>query len=1456
MGDALEPSARISVGFGAVELAAVRKKSRRLALCYAMKSMAGSNLGLIVVGYDMACRKTVVEGHGQGAARWVATEGLDGFEIVAELGRGGIGAVYRARDKATQSAVALKVLELSTDTTRSLFDREYQTLTFLQHPSVPQVYHFGVSRGGCRYYTMELVEGVDLYHLAPVDWRAVCAYVRDIASVLGCLHARGWLHRDISPRNIRVGSDGRAKLLDFGALSPFGLASQLVGTPACGAPECLRRLPLGPRSDLFSLGATAYMALTRRRPFRIKRWRDGEQAWQVTPQSPSDLVPEIPKALSELILSLLSIDPHARPPSAADVIERLERIGGLPEENGAPVVRAPLVSPVMVGRDREWAQLTHELRQVQEGKGGVLALQGLPGMGRSRLAQEFAVAAQVAGATVVQVQGTGSGRAGEGLALVLRALLAASPAEAAALRPADPFLDALLDDARFGADSGLLDSAGDAAAAAPDVANGDFGSEVVATGLAALGDWLAEVATTRPLILIVDDLEQFDSLSIRALLSLLRLAAVRPILLLLTLLDGGGGLLGSHFFQRQLTRVSLGPLSQDALVALVGTVFGEVDHRFRLAQWLHGVADGNPGHALAALNALVARGTIRWLGSSFALPKNFHGLGLPTDLEAVLEARLAGLGDDCLALARGLALYGSAAPIPLCKRLVPKRARPQAQVLMAELIARQVVVVAGDSYRVRADLQKALLAPLSGSQVRSLHQVVGRGLEAGLGQISPASLHKPSKKGAAGGTVLRKATVFGPTAFVDCSTQELVLHLRAGWHALQGGARRRGSARMRSAAVELSRRASGLIDAVPALEAALAVHPGGGRARLERKYWLAPLVLAGLYLDHRLTYRYYEEALDTLATVAGIKVMVKCARVVPGRLAVLGGFTWAFASWLFSPSRVRALEFHETVSAFVGVAAATLGSFATMADAPRARKVIALLQPMGWLPETHTLAKLYQFQLALVESAEGHYGVAERRCRKVWRALEDASPGFREQVELGVCGLMGAIQCYRTDGRVFETLAVLDKMGTSLAREQAAGIRANYHASRGEMEQSTWHREQVDAFVLGGASPWKQDFVVPRCLWWVAIQCEDALALRRTVRQLDALAQECKAYVPLYAAAHANYCADRGGAEDALAAYQGVLEAAMQRVTVFELRVVAAYARLLRLAGQAEEARALCETRLAQLGDEDRALTCLVFGVEYERVRALLASGWVTQASEAADKLLRAQAGHDNPLLHVLAHSLRARVAVAQQNQAVFAAHWQQAESWCQRAESAALYAQLRQLLSEGLEAGLSCELSGLSAGASTEDLIRRAMADCRASSERFQVLLDVLVEASRAVGGQLFLVGGQGPRLIAPALAQEPPAALLEELRKRWRDWVGDSEVETDVLLTTKVGRECAADPVARVGVRLDAYYRVLLLTGERRGEVRLLAMVTLAQGTCPLQSIPAGVLEAVSKHLLSTPN
>ncbi|HMJ12547.1 MAG TPA: protein kinase, partial [Polyangiaceae bacterium] len=676
------------------------------------------------------------------------------YRIDAELGRGGMGAAFRAVDEATGRVLALKVLTAMTPGALALFEREYQTLASIQHPCVIEVYDFGVTADGARFYTMEFLEGQDLYAIAPVPWRTLCAVIRDVATSLALLHARKLLHRDVSPRNIRVTQAGRAKLLDFGALAGFGTSSDLVGTPTCIAPETIECLELDARTDLFSLGVVAYLCLTRRRPYAIREFADVAVAWAVRPTPPSELVPGVPPALDQLILSLLDTDPSGRPASAAEVIDRLNAIAELEEKPLAGVIESHLTGSALTGRAREQLQLRHHLDGAREGAGHAVVLEGAAGMGSSRLSRELAITARLSGMVAVHVAALAHSEPGGSLRALVAGVFEAAPADAQAEASKHPELVRILDALRGKLRPSQLDPKRMLSAAALEE---QAGSQLRVV------DWLVEVAKRRPLLIVVDDAHAADLTSAGALVVLAHSARRAPLLLLVTLSMGEKAPVAIEQLTRTAARIKLRGLEQASIEELVRSAFGDVPHSLRLAAWVHSVAQGNPGHSLTLLRNLVERRIIRYAGGTWVLPAGLSELGLPESVEEALVQRISELGHHAQELAQILALHRGTLSLSSACALFPGVSVEDLSAAVSELLAREIAAGSEQMFRIAQErLRSLLVTRIADDHKQRLHVLLGRALISGSPGMDRATL-------------------------ANSSAAELGKALQAGWHLLRGG---------------------------------------------------------------------------------------------------------------------------------------------------------------------------------------------------------------------------------------------------------------------------------------------------------------------------------------------------------------------------------------------------------------------------------------------------------------------------------------------------------------------------------------------------------------------------------------------------------------------------------------------------------------------------------------------
>jgi eukaryotic-like serine/threonine-protein kinase len=297
---------------------------------------------------------------------------LGPYEILAPLGAGGMGEVYRARDMRLDRTAAIKILprELSNDPLRKQrFEREAKTISSLNHPNICTLYDVG-SQDGVDYLVMECLEGETLakrLEKGPMPLEQVLKYGAQIADALDKAHRNGVVHRDLKPGNIMLTPTG-AKLLDFGLAKPaVPLASlatltataakqspateqgTIVGTFQYMSPEQVEGKELDGRSDIFSLGAVLYETATGQRAFEGKSQLSVASAiLEKEPAPISAVKPMTPRAMDHAVKKCLAKQPEERWQSASDLASELKWIG----ETGSQAGEAAHVSAGHSRRER------------------------------------------------------------------------------------------------------------------------------------------------------------------------------------------------------------------------------------------------------------------------------------------------------------------------------------------------------------------------------------------------------------------------------------------------------------------------------------------------------------------------------------------------------------------------------------------------------------------------------------------------------------------------------------------------------------------------------------------------------------------------------------------------------------------------------------------------------------------------------------------------------------------------------------------------------------------------------------------------------------------------------------------------------------------------------------------------------------------------------------------------
>lgn len=255
------------------------------------------------------------------------------YMLEKELGRGGMGAVYKATDTKLQRAVALKVILAGQQVTQKQVDRfmlEARSIAQIDHPNIIRV--FDVGEKPQNYFTMEYIEGQELsdwLKKKQVKFKDMASLIQKVAEGLYVAHQKSIIHRDIKPSNVMVDKESQPHLMDFGLAksedSNLSQAGDLLGTPAYMSPEQANGEEADHRSDLYSLGATLYEMLGGRAPFQ------GESVYNIIyqimnndPVSPSALNPDVPRELEAICLKSMERNPKKRYQSARAMAKDLK----------------------------------------------------------------------------------------------------------------------------------------------------------------------------------------------------------------------------------------------------------------------------------------------------------------------------------------------------------------------------------------------------------------------------------------------------------------------------------------------------------------------------------------------------------------------------------------------------------------------------------------------------------------------------------------------------------------------------------------------------------------------------------------------------------------------------------------------------------------------------------------------------------------------------------------------------------------------------------------------------------------------------------------------------------------------------------------------------------------------------------------------------------------------------
>ncbi len=957
------------------------------------------------------------------------------YHVESQLAVGGMGTIYRARDVTSNRMVALKrSLALNSgwraEKAVSALEQEYRVLVALRHPHIIEVFDYGFDETG-PFYTMELLDGSDLAANCPVPWNTVCRYLRDIASSLALLHSRGLIHRDISPSNIRLTGQGRAKLIDFGAIMPFGSPLQLIGTLLGMAPEVVAEQDLDQRTDLYALGATAYYALCGRAPYPANGISQLSAAWaQGAPPLPSTWSSEIPKALDQLVLDLLSLDALARPASAAEVIERLNAVADLPPESDERVVRSYLRRPELVGRNEALDRCLDALDRVRDLKGGTLLVEALPGYGKSALLEQLERQARLQGALVLTV----SCRAHRETFGACRALVERANGE----------LGGTLTHPVFAMAASNLSSRPPPWYSNPPTPPSSEIRAMASTRVllpAMLVDFFASLAVDAPSVIILDDAHHADIDSLAVFLTLAEEARGRGLLLVVACdPDGTTDVVALRAMARTATRVRLGPLDARAITQLVRATFGDVAASERLSAWLYDQTRGIPRLCTEQLGLLITHGQIRYADGSWHLPREFTRVA-PPSMEDLLGSTLGRLSDQAKVTATHLSAERLPLDVGLCQRVLSAFGLTALDVQRSlhELVGENILLMDGEQCAFASShMRKALYTSIPSDQRRRIHRVFAHALPK-----EPAD-------------ALHDLRVVGHLVAAEEHVAAARLLVPAASHFT-----RRGE--------ELTRAAPDLLHLREQFEV----------MNLPEKDWLVvsvPLLISSQYADPSLMDKYGERTIAVLERAAGMDVAAKVYRFVGSTLAFLIGLSVGFVRNLFDGSKYKPRPFVIIPLAYFGLLAAVYHIASFRIDPRPARWLAEKLAPFAKLPRTLGARLVYDIIVSLgpqypqgIMSLAGlsDMSIAVRRARDF---DADVRAQFVAALEFG----MGRTRLLSLG---MEALEHAERMTVSPNLHHhilAAFLRHAHHLSRGELAQAIVARDKLDRLAARDGNSWTE----------------------------------------------------------------------------------------------------------------------------------------------------------------------------------------------------------------------------------------------------------------------------------------------------------------------------------------------------------------------------------------------
>lgn len=724
---------------------------------------------------------------------------IGSYAVDGALGHGGMGVVYSAHHAETGERVALKTVKMVDERQLNGIRREIHALSRIHHPGIVGIVDQGV-HDGIPWYAMELLEGVSLRKRAaklqsdqtsttlfhtleqintdigqtlvldemplteeefavtedgPPIVRPPAAHgkldevltlICRLCAPLAFLHGEGIIHRDLKPDNVLIVGDNRPVLFDFGLMSRIstrgGRATLTVdgllhGTVAYMAPEQIRGELVDARADLYALGCILYELVTGRLPYRSPSASAMlYQHLERTPLPPSERVTGVPMALDVLILKLLEKRPEERIGYADDVARALVAMGAIPASAPQPKPRAYLYRPRFAGRQNSLTTLHQQLGPFG---GGMLLIGGESGVGKTRLALEFAREATGRGFSVLVAECEPFDTASRGVhggalyplrkplqAVVDRCLHQGPDESQRIVGHRGPVL------ARFEPSLAALPGQPEQ----PEPAALEHEAEEL-RAIHYLTELFVEYADDLRVLILVDDLQWADDLTLKWLTHLERNCPHELVVVGTYRLDESGARIEALTSSASVTTIRLKRMSTDAVGTMVGDMLALSPPPPALVEFLAKHSEGNPFFVSEYLRMavdeglLVRRSSGRWqIAGSDDAP--FRDIPLPGTLRNLVQRRLVGLGSGARTVAEIASVLGREADPNLLNELDGSAEGPWLAAV-AELVERQVMEDSDGKLRfVHDKVREVAYQEIGEARRRELHGTAARAIESAL----------------------------------------------------------------------------------------------------------------------------------------------------------------------------------------------------------------------------------------------------------------------------------------------------------------------------------------------------------------------------------------------------------------------------------------------------------------------------------------------------------------------------------------------------------------------------------------------------------------------------------------------------------------------------------------------------------------------------------------------------